>query len=270
MGLPLFSESAAGLSRVAPMLLETAVRSAVILGIAGVVTAGMRRSSAAARYWVWMLAIAGLLVLPVMTAVMPPVYMRRASVPAPGVVSTPSAAPTQVTLRPAEPPTRAGIGEHKTALEGNGGAMPASAVKETATPAMAASQETASAEVTPILTLVSIASPAAAAALKAKIQWALWLVLAWLVGLALVLGHLLLGFMSLWVLERRSVRMRDGAWKDLVGELAETLGVRGRVQLLVTSRRAMPMTWGLVSSRLLLPEQAGEWSPEQRARGPVA
>jgi len=271
MGLPSALEWAGSLSRVAPGLFEAAVRSVVVLGVAGVVTAAMRRASAAARYFVWMLGIAGVLALPVMTAVLPPAYVLRAGSASPRAAANPSA-PLQAPIEKTEGPAvsaAAGNGEQKSALEGNVNVASAvtPAEKEiavTPTPAIAAHEIAPAAAVSAAVAPIAATGTASGAAHAAAIPWPLWLVFGWLIGCVLVLGHMLLGFVSLWLLERRAAHVHDGAWNELLAELSENMGIARRVKLLVTPRRTMPMTWGLVRPRLLLPEQAGEWSPEQR------
>lgn len=46
------------------LLLEYAIRSTVLLGLAGLAALALRRRSAAARHWVWAVALAGLVLLP--------------------------------------------------------------------------------------------------------------------------------------------------------------------------------------------------------------
>src|SRR5262249_45142140 len=62
---------AAAFDRLTPVLLDTAARSVVILGLAASAALLMRRASAAARHWVWLLGFAGLLVLPVLVTMVP-------------------------------------------------------------------------------------------------------------------------------------------------------------------------------------------------------
>ena len=58
-------------SHALPLLLDAAVRSVLVLAIAGLVVLWLRRASAAARHWVWMTALASLMVLPVLSLALP-------------------------------------------------------------------------------------------------------------------------------------------------------------------------------------------------------
>jgi len=73
-----------------------------------------------------------------------------------------------------------------------------------------------------------------------------------------------MGFASLHWLGRRSSRITGGNWASLLAELREHLHLRWRVELLGNSGRTMPMTWGLWTVRVLLPEDSADWSAEQR------
>src|SRR6478736_1717724 len=71
MSLPSVAECAAALGRLGPGWLIVAIGSVVVLGLAGLVVLSMRRGSSSARYQVWLLAILGVMVLPVMSAMLP-------------------------------------------------------------------------------------------------------------------------------------------------------------------------------------------------------
>ena len=74
-----------------------------------------------------------------------------------------------------------------------------------------------------------------------------------------------LGLFSLWRLERGSRRETASSWLKLLRNLVARLNLRRIVALLKTDRRRMPMTWGVLRPKLLLPEQSHEW-PEERRR----
>ena len=97
----------------------------------------------------------------------------------------------------------------------------------------------------------------------ATMPWTFWLVLTWLAGSLLVSGHVMLGFLSLWSLQRRCRRLSQGEWAESAGATSAMLGVRRRWSC-QQPKRTMPMTWGLWRTRLLLPAQAAEWPAEQR------
>ncbi len=61
MVLPSLSEYAATFDRAVPAILNIAVRSVMVMGLAGIAALVMRQASAAARHRVWLLAFAGVL-----------------------------------------------------------------------------------------------------------------------------------------------------------------------------------------------------------------
>ncbi len=92
-----------------------------------------------------------------------------------------------------------------------------------------------------------------------------WLLLLWLAGALLVLARLLVGVVGLTWRARAAKRLTGEYWDGLTRELSAQVGLRRRVTLLQSGTGLMPMTWGVVSPVVLLPQNAGEW-PEERLR----
>lgn len=88
------------------LLLAFALKGAVILGAAGLLSLAQRRASAAVRHLVWLLAILGVLCLPLLSLVVPPLRLPAAapvSAPASSAVpplSAPAAFHTAVSMPP--------------------------------------------------------------------------------------------------------------------------------------------------------------------------
>ena len=104
--------------RVLLVLGDAAVRGLLLLALAGLATALMRRASAAARHWVWLLGLVGMMVLPVLSAVLPAwrVLPRVMAQPQPDAVEVlappefPAAALPVAAAAPAGPGRGGGIG----------------------------------------------------------------------------------------------------------------------------------------------------------------
>jgi beta-lactamase regulating signal transducer with metallopeptidase domain len=266
MVLPSLSECAATFDRLAPVLLNAAARSIVVLSLAASVTLMMRRASAAARHWVWLLGFAGLLALPVVSStlpgwhVLPWIGASHAASPASEIVVLPPAVlfpQPQVRQQSDALP----VDTNSTASDVAPGKAP------TATPPQASAVKRAAPlqAGAPAAVAESAELPAQASNLRiAALPWTVWLALCWLTGTLLVLGYVFLGHLSLWWLQRRCARANPGDLPDLLDQLRQEIGVRREVQLLSSPMRTMPMTWGLWRPRLLLPEQALTWPPEQR------
>lgn len=82
------------------------------------------------------------------------------------------------------------------------------------------------------------------------------------VALALM-TRLLVGRFVLARLWRKAADATD-SWRDLADELRSSLGIRRRVALRLAGGPTMPMTWGALRPKILLPAEARGWPPEQR------
>jgi len=114
----------------------------------------------------------------------------------------------------------------------------------------------------PVAAAASAAAPVSAtpdALGAAELAALLYLVVAAALLVRLALGRALLA--RLW---RRSRPADTPGWTGLVALLAGALGIRRRVALRIAEGPAMPMTWGTLRPRILLPAMARGWSDEQR------
>lgn len=201
------------------------VRVSVLLAGAGLLVRSLRGSSAATRHLVWTAAIAGALIVPVLTLVAPP--FELAVLPASALPATSPALSIQLPAGNSEQP------------------------RSTA-PAFVARAES------------GIVSPAAGrpAAWPSPARTAVWI---WLIGVGLVLARFALGTARMRWIARRARRVDGGTWLRLAGRLAWLIGVKRRVTFLEGTTAAMPMTWGIVNPCILLPESASRWpSARQR------
>jgi len=190
----------------------------IFLG-AWIVTALLRRTSAATRHFVWVLATGSALALPVATGVAPrfevalPAF-QSAGDPAPLAIDAPAVSPA-----PAPP----------------------------AVSAMTASS--------------AVSTPSA---LTASVSWVSLAMPVWAAGAALLL--LLVGI-SMWRAARLAARARPLTVVGVAREaavLARTLGIRRPVRILEADWDAMPMTWGALRPRLLVPDAFATWPAARR------
>ena len=225
-------------------LLDAALRGAVVLLAALVLTVLLHRRSAALRHAIWAGAIAAQLVLLGLA-----VWGPRWRVAAPDVVSAlvpPSAqqsAPAPESAPPATPDAR---------VQGPG-----------ATSSVATSPDSLAAPRT-TRTSSSTAERAPAPA-RAALSLARALLVLWVLGAAAVLLRLAVGTVIVSRLARRGRRVDDGGWLSLTQRLASTLRIDRPLTLMRGDRLGVPVTWGVVYPVVLLPDDADEW-PEERRR----
>ena len=219
-------------SALLPALLDAALKGTVILAVAFALGAALRRSSAAARHLLWALTVVALLALPVLALLLPRWQLPLA---APWAGCPPCDAVDVAHEFPEGP------GEHApqpVAAVGSGRlAKPVLVAtrNNTLPPALRTADPPAN-------------SPAAPGALPAPAEGVVgaWAVTVWAVGAGLALAWIGAGFVSLWRLRRHCRAVPAGFAVDLLTELAADLGIRRRVRLLESDRRAIPMTWGLL------------------------
>jgi beta-lactamase regulating signal transducer with metallopeptidase domain len=262
---PSFADFAPAIDQFSHSLLNTAIRSLVLLGLVSLAVLSMRRSSAAARHWTWLMGFVGLLLLPLLSAALPgwrvlPRFGANtvaANPPAADTVGHTSRQGAEILLPVPEQSSKSPqrdlstithtISSPPAAARASG---PAFAVN-----ALPAPQQSA------------VGGPTAALprARSAALPWTMWFALVWLIGSVMILGQLLLGHLTLWLLQRRCARIDDGPSHEQLNRLRQKLGVRRPVELLSVPGRTMPMTWGVWRAKLLLPDEAATWTSEQRS-----
>lgn len=210
-------------------LLDLELKSVLIVAFAGGVLACWRRASAAARHWVWLLAVASLLSLP---------WWPMSATVWTGPVWSLSGDLTS--------------GNHFTLnlhlAPGQGIDAPAPRA-----PAPGAPADTS---------VAPVRLPHLAARLDAR-----WLVLApvlWFTGMALVLGYAAVGQLGVRSLRQRAQRIDCPQWMALVQELCRELNIRRPVRLAKSADPVIPMTWGWLRPVVLVPSEADQWPAERR------
>jgi carboxyl-terminal processing protease len=86
-----------------------------------------------------------------------------------------------------------------------------------------------------------------------------WIVRIWLGGAVLSLAWLGAGWLCLGRLTKSCRRVEDGPLAAILQDVAQTLGIRPPV-LLLSPSRSIPMTWGVMRPKVLLPEDALSWN----------
>jgi beta-lactamase regulating signal transducer with metallopeptidase domain len=205
-------------------ILAAAVRGAPLLLIAGVAALGWRRSSAASRHLVWLVAIAAMLALPLLSASLP--AWRVALLPPPELDAIATEQPIVPLPEAVSPPMTALVSTEASVA---------------ATPAA-----------------ISFDVPPAQGA-PAPRDWGRIAFLVWCVGAALVALPMVLGYVRVWSLSTTAHPATGGPWGALASTLPASLGLAGRVRVMVSERATMPMAFGIVNPTVLLPADAEHW-----------
>ncbi len=199
------------------------VKTTLILVIVSIVTALMRRSSAASRHLVWTCGLLAVVFLPVASALLPalPLPLLR-----PSIAETVLAANTS---------------------------LPEMQVFE-AVPAPAFPDPSPSAR--------GLNRTAATPAAKSSSSWP-WLAIVWALGTAIGLTRAVFGLLLRTRLQGRCRPTTDERIVRMTDAAARAMGIRRRVVVLMAPTEMMPATWGLRQPKLLLPPSASTWTDER-------
>jgi beta-lactamase regulating signal transducer with metallopeptidase domain len=231
------------------VLMDSAVRGMALLVVAAVAAMILRRDSAATRHLVWLLAMVALLGVPVLTAVLPrwrvlPEWARMPTDPA--VLSTRS----PVMARPAN-----GAIEVPLRADPEGAASPsATAYQPAAGP--------------PGSRPTSAAIPPSA---LGSWGWLDALPVVWAMGSCVFILRLIASRWMLGKIERQATVIGPSehlatihlSFARALEAACSQFGVRRSITLLFLRDRTIPLVWGILRYRLLLPAAARHWSDEQ-------
>ena len=231
-----------------PLLLaltDAAVKSAALLMLTAAGSWLLRKKSASARHALWVGALAGVLVLPGLSLMLPtwrvpwlpewqsgegkrtPLIAQRVTLSAEGS-PTPEAQNGHATLEPVSQ-----INAHKLVVK-----RPASL--DDWYSALNIERSTISAELPSLL---------------------FWI---WLTGALLALLPMLAGCVQAAWLTRRGRRLDDAGWKSLFEAVARELGLRRAVRLITVPGAVMPFTWGAGRPVVIFPENVETWTVGRR------
>ena len=180
------------------LLLDSAIKASLLLGVALVATRMLKRRSAAVRHTVWAAATVCVILLPLLGLVMP-AWHAEVLEQAPSLWEKP-----------------------KGMTEVPSGSLPSDAVGA-------------------VLDAPPRHSPVA------------WLLLVWAAGCVAVLARLFAGLARLGWIAPRAQPLFLPKWMHMSRELSGMLGLRRPVRLLEGARIGMPITWGHLHPKVLLP-----------------
>jgi beta-lactamase regulating signal transducer with metallopeptidase domain len=224
-----------------PVLIDAALKGAILVAIAALAAYMLRKRSAASRHAAWTAAVIGHLAIPVLVLFLP--AWTLPVLPAASWMRAESAAIT-----------RAPAGSGSASVEKTSVAGP-TVSEATPTGAISSNPNSSASALIPEQPPTTGASRSGIVPVIAGI---------WLVGVVLVLLRLAFGTWRVGQLARDGARVEDGVWLSLTQRLANRLGVTRPLILLRGERLAVPVTWGIVYPAVLLPQDADTWSEERR------
>ncbi len=245
------------------VLLDVAIKSLIILGLAKALLGLFKNRSAAARHLVWSVTVSALLVLPVLTLSLPAVGLpvlptliantaAKAQVSEQSEPSADSPAPHQAAPDQTSGQSTNGVQAKENEASAWLSKQPDEAWRATLSPA-------------PIIPEAHLINQSTAATAQQPFNWALIGLTVWLAGALIVAARFLVGFIRVWLIARHSKLVTDISWVTLVNGLSNRIGLRKKLQVLKSERVILPMTWGALRSVVLLPEDAEEWSLKCRS-----
>lgn len=215
------------------LIASLVVRVTAILAGAVVMSALFRRSSAAARHLLWTVAIGASLATPLLSVMLPHVSVRVLPAAMEQPITEALGAGSMASTPPAVPRTRS----------------------DQVIPARAAARSIAGA---------AVRSDDAAVAPRGESSVPFLAMLAYVAGTLFVLLRLGCGTVRMAWIARRARPVRTGAWGTLAEQLAASLGIHGRIIFLEGEGDAMPVAWGVLRHRVLLPRAAADWPVERQ------
>jgi beta-lactamase regulating signal transducer with metallopeptidase domain len=239
-------------------VLDLGIKGSVLLLLAFLTAMGFRSASAAARHLVWTAALAGLVVLPLVSIAAPEWQLPAVA----GLDKVWNGMPD------ADPPPEVAPALTKVRFQSTEATstVPLAAATRPARPD-AEPVETPPPSVLPVrgdqeapeLVQDTHRWPAVPATGAGSLGWGVWGVIAWLVGLSLVLLWSAAGHLDTWWVARSASRVAQGRSHQLLRQLCRELGITAPVALLEGDPDTMPRTWGR-TPRVLLPSVARKWS----------
>lgn len=226
----------------------------ILLGLAAVLTALLRRQSAALRHRVWLLAVLASIGAPLLTALLP--KYRVAILPAVArAVVVNEVGPANESPPPVEPSPRVAFPE------------PAPPVEVLSTVAndniVESPPNTTEAPVaTPVTNTVPATTPPAP--WFARIPWRGAFAVVWLLGVAVSLIRVAVEWTSLRRTLNASRPLVEETWQVDAAWAARQLGLASVPAIRLAEATAMPMVTGVARPALLVPQGALDWSAERR------
>ncbi len=268
--------TAIGTSGAVNGFVDIAVKAAMVLVGALVVTRLLRRASASTRHQVWTVALISVLALPALTAALPAwqVPVLPASVgeiAAAPIAVAPHAPEAESGARPSAAPraepsaTPSNAAAPRAELSGVPSNAPVPRAEPSATPSSSAAPRAVPGSRD--LTSSPDQDRDGVSLIPASFSWgdaARLLIACWVVGVALLFTRLMFSSLSAWWVVRRATPVNDATILSQARAVQGDLGISGDVDIVQSDRISMPMAWGILRSTVLLPAESASWTHARR------
>ena len=246
-------------------LMDAAVRSTALLGIAGGLAFSLRHRCAALRHLVWALGLGGALAMPLAGMVVPSVPMPVPRVLADALPVLAAAAGAAVSGP--DSPTSVALGVNPTGTATGPRERSSIAAIPAAKDPTAAESTAVGPGAAPVASASSGSpeAPAPPPTADRILAWGSALLALWALGTASIAALLLTGAWSTRRLARDATPVTSPEWTDTLREVREGLGILRPVRLLRSDHAVMPMTWGWRRPVVFVPASTLGWSSERRA-----
>jgi beta-lactamase regulating signal transducer with metallopeptidase domain/thiol-disulfide isomerase/thioredoxin len=244
----------------AAWLVDGALKSLVLLTIAGGAALVLQRRSAATVHRVWSVCFVGCLLVPAASIVAPQWSLRIVpAMPVSIVPATESNSPASDFLG-ADAPTQMGlhgVGTPGTSLP----PMPAESRNEAAGDAPAMEGSAAMPAATAPATGFT-ASPGERGV--PAISWIRAALMCWGVVATAIAGRMAVQYVALWRILRHCAPLRDSCWAEAVATASRRIGLARHVRLLQSESQLSPLAAGVLRPTIVLSAGASNWPELQR------
>jgi len=110
----------------------------------------------------------------------------------------------------------------------------------------------------------NVEAPASLAQVQAAWVHNEWILALWAIGAILFLARQAYGFLAIHNLLRATRPVPGREWRRLLAECQDSLRVSGVIRLRFAGREFIPSATGLLRRTVLLPDEAADWTEEQR------
>jgi beta-lactamase regulating signal transducer with metallopeptidase domain len=232
-------------------VVTAAIKGAVILAAAGLVTVSWRSASAAAKHLVWTIAV-------VLTLIVPLLSVALKKMKAPGIPVGTWVAAEPVAMKMERPATRT------LSTDAGDPALPSQTSAVNDAPVISTDVDASSRTVDNAASETAANAVAAAPATDRAPFRMPSLAVIWAIGAIASLLPFFAALIRVRAVERRARKVRDLSWLRMIESTRTISHLAGRVEILESDTTAMPMTWGFIKPRLLVPSRSERWPEWQR------